>query len=150
MKLSTKSAWDIPAIATFLEATAIPIRIAVKNNGFPVICSLWYAFDADANNFICVSHESSHLIQLLQANNRCAFEIAPNEPPYCGVRGQALASLTREGAGAALDTLIDRFLGDTNQSLARWLLDRADQAYLIRLTPVWISSWDYRNRMDHD
>jgi|TARA_B110000196_G_C21094218_1_gene639158 hypothetical protein len=148
MKLSSNSAWDLPAITRFLGATAIPIRIAVNQDAFPVICSLWYAFNTEKNAFICVSHESSHLIELLQKDVHCAFEVAPNEPPYCGVRGQGLATVTREGAGDALQALIDRFLGDGNQSLARWLLGRADEEYLIQLTPIWISSWDYGNRMD--
>ncbi len=97
---------------------------------------------------MCVSQESSHLIGFRKQNPRCAFEVAPNDPPYHGVRGQGRASLTRAGAGDALKALTERYLGDTNQELARWLLDRADQEYLIRLKPVWISSWDYGRRME--
>ena len=148
MKLSAKSAWDTPSIVHFLNDVTIPIRIAVNKGDSPVICSLWYAFDAEAEAFMCVSHESSHLIELLKQNYRCAFEVAPNDPPYHGVRGQGRASLTRAGAGDALKALTERYLGDTNQELARWLLDRAEQEYLIRLKPVWISSWDYGRRME--
>ena len=84
----------------------------------------------------------------LEKNNRCAFEVAPNDPPYRGVRGKAVATLTREGASDVLDHLIERYLGSTNTSLANWLRSRVDEEYVIELQPHTISSWDYGGRMD--
>ena len=89
----------------------------------------------------------SAILGYLREDPRCAFEVAPNDPPYCGVRGQAEATLSMDGAGALLERLIARYLGDTNPSLSKWLLSRAEEEWLIRLDPTWVSAWDYRGRM---
>ena len=82
------------------------------------------------------------------ARGRCAFEIAPNEPPYQGVRGKAQVSSNRENAESTLLSLIDRYLGGTNKSLAKWLLSRVDDELEFVLTPTWVTSWDYGGRME--
>jgi hypothetical protein len=79
---------------------------------------------------------------------RCAFEIAPNEPPYFGVRGQATASLESAGARELLERLLDRYVGTTDSKLGRFLLGRADEELVVRLKPEWIGTWDYRERME--
>jgi hypothetical protein len=87
------------------------------------------------------------VLGFLQADARCAFEVAPNEPPYCGVRGQAKAELSKDGAGELLERLIARYLGDSNPGLANWLMSRVEDEWVIRLEPIWFSAWDYRARM---
>ena len=122
--LSSKSDWNESQVEAFLNSSRIPIRIAVDDGDYPLICSVWYQYRDGA---LCVvSHKSSKLAKLLLARGRCAFEIAPNEPPYQGVRGKAEVSSNPENAESTLRSLIDRYLGDTNQSLAKWLLSRVD------------------------
>ncbi len=147
MKIAASSSWDLSRITEYLNQTAIPMRIAAHKDEFPFICSLWFTFDEARGELVCASHESSYLVKLLKANNRCAFEIAPNEPPYHGVRGQAYAELVREGADEVLPALLAKYLDDSNDSLAAWLLSRTAEEYVIRLKPTWVSSWDYSNRM---
>lgn len=112
-----------------------------------MLLSLWFQFEPNSGEIHCVSHASSKLVQALNNSNRCAFEIAPNDPPYHGVRGAGEAILTREGAPEVLAALIERFLGGTESKLARWLLSRAEDEFLIRITPTRISAWDYGHRM---
>ena len=81
------------------------------------------------------------------ADPRVGFEIASNEPPYKGVRGKGNAKLTQENVSNTLHEVIVRFLGSTNSNLARWLLGRAEEEYVIKITPNWITSWDYSERM---
>jgi nitroimidazol reductase NimA-like FMN-containing flavoprotein (pyridoxamine 5'-phosphate oxidase superfamily) len=140
------SAWQQQGIEEFLLRNTIPLRLACNaGRGFPSLNSLWYEYHDGC--FWCATHGSSAIIGYLRADPRCAFEVAPNEPPYCGVRGQAQAELQREGAAALLSRLIGRYLGDSNPELAAWLLSRADEEYVVRLRPTWISAWDYRPRM---
>ena len=75
------------------------------------------------------------------------FEVAPNEPPYFGVRGQAMAALEPLGDHKTLQQLLERYLGGGDSDLGQWLLQRSDEELLISLTPVRFFSWDYRERM---
>ena len=95
----------------------------------------------------CVSHGKSQLVKSLMADPRVGFEVALNEPPYKGVRGKGTARLTQENVSNTLHEVIVRFLGSTDSYLARWLLGRAEQEYVIKITPNWITAWDYSERM---
>ncbi len=130
----------------FLESSTIPIRISVQDGDYPLICSVWY--ECLDGNLCIVSHKDSRLAQLLQANGRCAFEIAPNDPPYCGVRGKADVTTSNTGAEPILKRVIERYLGNTNQRLADWLLGRVADELVFTLEPTWATSWDYGSRME--
>ncbi len=84
---------------------------------------------------------------MLERNNKVGFEIAPNDPPYFGVRGQGEVDLSPLDDPEILSELIERYLGDTNPSLAKWLLGRVDEELLISIRPARLFSWDYRHRM---
>lgn len=147
MKISKSSAWNQSRIFSFLSENTIPVRLAVIQDKHPLICSVWFSVDAETLVIRCVSHGKSQLIKSLMADPNVGFEIALNEPPYKGVRGKGHATLTQENVSDTLHEVIVRFLGDTNSDLARWLLGRADEEYVIKITPSWITSWDYSERM---
>jgi Pyridoxamine 5'-phosphate oxidase len=145
-RVRRQSAWSLEQIEAFLSPCTIPLRIACNaGRGFPSLNSMW--FEYRDRSIWCATHASSTILDFLRADPRCAFEIAPNEPPYCGVRGQANAMLSREGAGELLGRLIGRYLGDSNPGLANWLMSRVEDEWVIRLEPIWFSAWDYRARM---
>jgi hypothetical protein len=146
MTTTYRGAWDHEQVSQFLQQSSFPIRLAgIGADGFPRVVSLWYRHQQDT--LLCVSHRDSHLIKLLRGNPRVGFEISPNEPPYYGARGQALATLEPLGDQSTLDELISSYLGGSDSSLARWLLERSDEELLITLKPTRIYSWDYRVRM---
>ena len=147
MKISKSSAWDQSRIFSFLSENTIPVRLAVIQDKHPLICSVWFSVDAETLVIRCVSHGKSQLIKSLMADPNVGFEIALNAPPYKGVRGKGNATLTKENVSDTLHEVIVRFLGNTNSNLARWLLGRADEEYVIEITPSWITSWDYSERM---
>lgn len=123
------------------------MRLAANtDSGFPVVLSLWFLPEDDT--VLGAIHRDARIAKRLQADPRCAFEIAPDDPPYRGVRGQAIASLKPEGAGELLERLLVRYLGSTDSSLGRFLLSRADEELVVRLEPSWIGSWDYTERME--
>lgn len=147
MKISKSSAWDQSRIFSFLSENTIPVRLAVIQDKHPLICSVWFSVEAETLVIRCVSHGKSQLIKSLMADPNVGFEIALNAPPYKGVRGKGNATLTKENVSDTLQEVIVRFLGDTTSNLARWLLGRADEEYVIEITPSWITSWDYSERM---
>ena len=146
MTTTYRGAWNHAEVSEFLEQSSFPIRLAgVGADGFPRVVSLWFRHQQD--RILCVSHRDSHLIKLLTANPRVGFEVAPNEPPYYGVRGQAVARLEPLGDQSTLHELLNRYLGGSDSGLGQWLLERSDEELLITLTPARIYSWDYRSRM---
>ncbi|MCB1842873.1 MAG: pyridoxamine 5'-phosphate oxidase family protein [Halioglobus sp.] len=146
MSVSIKGPWDQSAVDQYLGDSRYPLRLAcVGADGFPRVVSVWYLYIE--GELLCVSHRASQLVGLLQRSERVGFEVAPNEPPYCGVRGQGIASLHESGQEKVLPTLLERYLGGTDSSLGQWLLSRLDEEMLIRVRPLRLFSWDYRQRM---
>jgi nitroimidazol reductase NimA-like FMN-containing flavoprotein (pyridoxamine 5'-phosphate oxidase superfamily) len=146
MAATLKGPWDQAQVDTFLYNTTFPLRLAcVGEDGFPRVVSVWFGYDGQYLR--CVSHRSSQLVGLLERSDRVGFELAPNEPPYHGVRGQGIARLDSDADGAVLRQMLERYLGGTASKLARWLLSRAEDEVLITIEPLRLFSWDYRERM---
>jgi nitroimidazol reductase NimA-like FMN-containing flavoprotein (pyridoxamine 5'-phosphate oxidase superfamily) len=146
MSLTLKGSWDKTRIDAFLQDSTFPLRRACGGeDGFPRVVSVWYGYDGQ--HLRCVSHRSSQLVNLLERCDRVGFELAPNEPPYLGVRGQGVARLDSDADGVVLRQMRERYLGGTTSKLARWLLSRAEDEVLITIEPLRLFSWDYRERM---
>lgn len=147
MQTSYGGPWSPAQVDQYLQDSVFPVRLGCNGrDGFPRVVSVWYQYFQE--RFFCVSHRKSFLVRLLQANGRVGFEVAPNEPPYCGVRGHGNASLEMLGNEATLDNLLERYLGGADSRLGNWLLARRDEEMLITIEPQRIFSWDYRERMD--
>ncbi len=145
MQATYSGPWSQAQIATFLDDSHHPLRLAcVGADAYPRVVSLWYAHER--GRLFCATHSSARLVPLLRRHPRVGFEVAPNEPPYCGVRGQGLAQVAGEG-GELLERLLHRYLGGTDSPLAAWLLSRRADELLITITPERWFSWDYRDRM---
>jgi hypothetical protein len=147
IRVNKNSAWPLNKIQAFLETQVSPIRIAINNGDFPLIASLWFELDEAGQQLVCASHKSSKLVQNLELDNRCAFEVATNDAPYKGVRGVGSVELTQVDVEKVLPRLADRFLKGSNPQLVNWLSSRLEDEYLLRVKPQWISSWDYSSRM---
>ena len=133
-------------IGTYLDKVRIPMRIGcTTESGWPVVLSLW--FTHRDGKLYCATQESARVVLYLRANPKCAFEIAANTPPYCGVRGQALASVDKTLGPEILEELIYRYLGGKVNPLARKLLDQLETEVAIILKPVNSFTWDFSPRM---
>lgn len=131
---------------TYLDATVIPMRLAcVTRSGWPFVLSLWYLYRDGA--LYCATQSTAKIIPHLRNDPRCAFEIAADLPPYCGIRGQAEATLLPEQGGEILAALLNRYLGTTTNSLAQNLLKRQATEVAIRLEPTSVYTWDFSDRM---
>jgi hypothetical protein len=138
--------WNKQETEMYLTDARYPLRLScVGSDGFPRVVSLWYSYEA--GYFYCVTHQASKIASLLLADSRVGFEVSPNEPPYCGVRGQGRARLDPLGQSPMLQRLLDNYLGDTESKLASWLVSRSDEELLIQIEPVRLYTWDYRERM---
>jgi len=146
LPVAKSSQWTHEQIATFLESTSVPMRLACHDaSGFPLACSLWFCFQD--NSLWCASHEKSHIVKLIQNNNKVGFEIGVNEPPYRGVRGQGEVTLVRERAADILLSMLHRYKINQTSGLAKWLLGRVEGEYALRIDIKRITAWDYTERM---
>jgi hypothetical protein len=144
--LRVRGPWQLAEIERFLGETRVPLRLASNGaRGHPLITSLWFTWQG--GRLWCATQARSRIAALLAHDPRCAFEVAPDAPPYRGVRGSAIATLWPERGACVLGGLIDRYLGDRTTSLARWLLARSESELAIALSPRTLTSWDYSARM---
>ena len=83
----------------------------------------------------------------LEADGQVGFEVAADLPPYRGVRGTGVASVSSHDVAAVLDALLDRYHAAASPSLAAWLRSRIESEVVIAIQPEVISSWDFTERM---
>ena len=133
-------------VKEYLEQSLIPLRLSgVSKSGWPFVVSLWYVY---LNNKICLATiETAKVVKYLSNNPRCAFEIASDIPPYCGIRGQASAKIIDSKGIPILKILLDRYLGNIDNPLAKNLLNRRVKEVAIELTPINTYQWDFSSRM---
>ena len=146
VKRHAQDAWSQDAVTSFLNQTRIPIRLAsVTNTGWPLVISLWYLYEN--GRFYCATQKTAKIIAHLGREPRCAFEVAADQPPYQGVRGQGKAVIIPERGVEILSRLLERYRQDTTSTLAQWLLARGQQEVAIEIEPVVWTTWDYTKRM---
>lgn len=134
------------SIENYLRESKIPLRLSCMTvSGWPAVLSLWYLFEEGA--LFCATPANARVVSYLRADPRCAFEVASDEPPYCGVRGQAIATIDRERGAEILKKLLRRYLGSIDNPLAKELLGRPNPEVAIRLEPQNFYSWNFTGRM---
>ena len=142
--------WDRAGVAAFLADAHVPIRVACRTPaGGLWMLSLWYDFDPDAGAgaFVCATSADADVVRYLREDSGVAFEVSTNDPPYRGVRGCGSATVTPDGDKDVLRSLLERYLGGTDSSLARRLLDPKRDEVAIRIDPKRCCSWDFTERM---
>lgn len=132
---------------TYLEKIVIPIRLsAVTPSGWPIGVSLWYFYEN--GSLYCATRETAKIVQYLVNEPRCAYEVSSDQPPYCGLRGQAISWIDRSNGAQVLTRLIIRYLGSLDTPLSRNLLKNAENEVAIRITPTTVYSWNFTSRME--
>jgi hypothetical protein len=138
--------WGWDEALRFLDGAVIPVRIgAIAGDGAPRVTSVWFAVAED--EIRCAVRPDSRLARWVAARPRVGFEVAGERPPYFGLRGAATAVVDPGLGAAALDAVIDRYLGPADVRLAAWLRSRAGSEVALRLRVTEAESWDYRGRM---
>jgi hypothetical protein len=141
-------ATDLTQMESYLHSAKIPIRLAcTTESGWPMALSLWFQYQN--GRLFCATQKSARVVSYLLNNPRCAFEIAEDRPPYCGVRGQAIASIDEKIGASILEQLLVRYLGGIDNLLARKLLANRENEVAIVLKPVNVFTWDFSRRMQH-
>jgi nitroimidazol reductase NimA-like FMN-containing flavoprotein (pyridoxamine 5'-phosphate oxidase superfamily) len=132
-------------VVAFLSRTRVPMRLAIETSKGPLVVPLWFHFAAD--QLWACSMAQSLVIKSLQQRPTVAFDISTNDPPYKGVRGRGTARCVAADGPHALDKVLAKYVKDDQHSLAVWLRSRADEEVAIAITPTWLNSWDFSERM---
>lgn len=137
--------WDRAQVTRWLVGARIPIRLAVLAPRGPLVVSLWYRFDGEA--IWCATRRGADVVARVEADHRVGIEVAPDVPPYRGVRGTGRAQVVAERGAATLDQLLERYLDEVNAPLAAMLRANADDEVALRIGDLSLTSWDFSGRM---
>jgi|TARA_B110001454_G_scaffold160620_1_gene150026 nitroimidazol reductase NimA-like FMN-containing flavoprotein (pyridoxamine 5'-phosphate oxidase superfamily) len=146
MTIKITGPWSLETVQTYLGEVEIPVQLAALNNdNLPVLISLWFSYE---NNHIwCATQRDAHIVKLLIKNPSCAFQISSEHMPYKGVRGQATASIIESDGARILDTLVTKYLKESDSKFAKWLTSRKANEVAIQLDLVSMATWDFSGRM---
>ena len=134
-------------IGQFLKESKVPLRLScVTESGWPMVLSLWYVY-LDENKLHLATPQTAKVVKYLVNEPRCAFEVASDAPPYCGIRGQAKAAINEVRGDEILELLLKRYLLSLDTPLAKKLQARSVTEVSIELTPINLFSWNFGNRM---
>ena len=129
-----------------ISDTKIPIRLAfIKPDGTPNIISLWY--EQIEGKIYCATQKTAKIVSYLEKNPECGFEIAADKPPYKGTRGNGTAKILHDKGEEILEILIDKYLGNKESTLSKYLRDNSKKEVAIEITPQKTFSYDYSKRM---
>ena len=124
-------------ITTLLSDLASPVRLASQSpNGFPLISTLWSLYEDGV--FWCITQHRTLLRRNLEANPRCAFEIALKGQRFKLLRGQGLASLDLADGERMTERIINRYLVDPNGPIAAGMRKQVVTEYAIAIRPRWV------------
>ena len=138
--------WSHEQVVRWLEGARIPVRLAVLAPRGPLVVSLWYRFDGV--DLWCATRSTADIVEHVRADPRVGIEVAPDLPPYRGVRGTGRAEVREEAGLTTLDALLERYLDDGNAELAADLRSGATRGEVaLRITSLRLTSWDFSARM---
>ena len=139
-------AWDRERTETFLESQTIPLRLSCHTQADALwMLSLWYRYREGA--LWCATSAEADVVDYLSHDDRVAFEISTNQPPYKGVRGNGTATVEADPDKELLTELLERYLGGTDSPLAERLLSPERREVRIRIDPSRVYTWDFSERM---
>jgi len=137
---------DSNEIDKFIPDPKIPIRIAfMKSTHLPAVISLWYV--CKDGKIYCATQKTAKIVLYLQKNPVCGFEIAADKPPYKGIRGEGTVQILNEKGAHTLDLLIDKYLGEKESTLSKFLKNNSKDEVAIEIIPQKILHYDYSKRM---
>lgn len=124
----------------------IPIRIScLKPNGFPAVISLWYII-IDGKIY-CATQKTAKIVSYLNKNPICGFEIAADNPPYRGIRGEGYVKILDYKGQKILSILIEKYLGKKDSNLSDFLKRNSKTEIAIEIQPKNTINYDYSDRM---
>lgn len=138
--------WDQAATEAFLVESTVPLRLSCRRPAGDLwMLSLWFVYREGA--LWCATSAAADVVEYLRHDDRVAFEISTNEPPYKGVRGNGTAAVEADPDKSLLKELLERYLDGTDSPLAERLLSPEREEVRIRIDLSQVYTWDFTNQM---
>jgi nitroimidazol reductase NimA-like FMN-containing flavoprotein (pyridoxamine 5'-phosphate oxidase superfamily) len=138
--------WSESEAEEFLSEAVVPVRLGCHTPAGELwMLSLWYRYHD--GGIECATSAGADVVGFLRANNEVSFEISTNRPPYMGVRGTGVATVTEDGSKALLADLVERYLGSTDNEMGEFLLREEREEVTITVDPSRLYTWDFTPRM---
>ena len=159
--------WDRDRVDEFLADARVPVRLGCRTPGdHPWIVSLWFAWDPEAGSgsdadtdddaasgsgdpaaIRCATSANADLVEFVAHDDSVSFDVSTNDPPYKGVRGRGRATVVPDEDKRLLRSLLNKYLGGTDNATADRLLRPDREEVEIRIDPERLHTWDYSERM---
>lgn len=143
--------WSASEAAAYLRETTVPVRLSCRTpDDHPWMLSLWYEWVERPDGtpeLRCATGADADVVRYLRGDPEVAFEVSENDPPYCGVRGRGTATIEPDEDKTLLRSLLERYLGGTDNELGTKLLSADREEVRIRVTPERLHTWDFTERM---
>ena len=132
-------------VDSFLRDSKIPLKLGtIDRHGDPVIHPLWY--DYSGGKIYLITASDSRKLQNAMSKSRVYFCVDTETRPYKGVKGKgAVSRVTNvEKAVEIAQRMISKYLGDAENPLGRFLIDRLREGKetLLEISPDYYSVWD--------
>lgn len=106
--------------------------------------SLRFAYDGA---FHCATGADADVVGWLREDDRVALEVSTDDPPYRGVRGNGVAKMPPDEDRALLRSLVERYLGGTDDEPGDRLLAGGREEVHLTIRPERLYSWDFAGGM---
>ena len=139
---------NVEGIKKLIPDLKIPIRVGfIQSDDMPTVISLWYTYND--GKIYCASQKTAKIISYLKKNPVCGFEIAADTLPYKGMRGTGTVQILNETGAYVLDLLMEKYLGEKESNLSKFLRNNSKTEVAIEITPKQIFTYNYSKRMSN-
>ena len=139
---------NVEEIKKLIPDLKIPIRVGfIPSDDMPTVISLWYTYND--GKIYCASQKTAKIISYLKKNPVCGFEIAADTLPYKGMRGTGTVQILNETGAYVLDFLMEKYLGEKESKLSKFLRNNSKTEVAIEITPKKIFTYNYSKRMSN-
>jgi general stress protein 26 len=131
-------------LLNFLKKEQVLMRLAmIDTEGYPIVHPVWFVFE-DGEIWAAIER-TSRKARLLKRHEQVYFTIDKSTPQPKGVRGRGIATLI-DNSSLALEMTKKHLLkyhGSLDDSFAKEFLDAISELIVVKVTPLYLASWDY-------
>jgi len=136
-----------PSMKNYLRDIKIPIRIGcIDGNGLPRVVSMWFLYKDGV--LYCATSKFAKIVSWLEVHSKCGFEVAPDNPPYCGVRGTGSVEILDDPDKAMLKEIYLKYCKDTPNQFQNFLFSGGRIEVVLKITIERTMMWNFTRRME--
>jgi len=135
---------DEKQMIDFLEREKVMMRLGmIDEDGYPMVHPVWFAYED--GSLWAVVERTSRKARVLRKNTKVYFTIDKSAYPPKGVRGRGTALLIEDDSLALKVTKkhLLKYHGTIDDDYARDFLDSPHEQVIVKVSPIYLATWDY-------